>query len=79
MDNAMRSSFLKSETGAITVDWVVISAGLVGLGIAVTSLVSGSVETKSGEITNTVNAAEIVTDFDMRSYLSGLANPVYTF
>ena len=42
--------FLKSETGAVTVDWVVLTAALVGLGLAVMSVVSGGVESLATEI-----------------------------
>ena len=30
-------NFLKSESGAMTVDWVVITVGVVGLGVAIGS------------------------------------------
>ena len=33
--------FAKSEDGAVTVDWVVLTAAIVGLGIAVITTVSG--------------------------------------
>lgn len=42
--------FLQSENGAVTVDWVVLTAALVGLGLAVMSVVSGGVEDLSGDI-----------------------------
>lgn len=32
--------FLKGESGAITVDWVVLTAALIGLGLAVITTVS---------------------------------------
>ncbi|MBF9035874.1 hypothetical protein HKCCE2091_16625 [Rhodobacterales bacterium HKCCE2091] len=35
--------FLKSESGAITVDWVVLTAAIVGLGLATMTVVSGGV------------------------------------
>jgi Flp pilus assembly pilin Flp len=43
-------SFITSESGAVTVDWVVLTAALVGLGIAVMSVVSGGVENLSTDI-----------------------------
>lgn len=46
------TAFLKDETGAVAADWVVLTAGLVGLGIAVVSLVSGGVENQSLDIAN---------------------------
>jgi len=33
--------FISDEDGAVTVDWVVLTAALVGLGIAVITTVSG--------------------------------------
>ena len=37
----MFNAFLKDESGAVTVDWVVLTAAVVGLGIAVLTSVSG--------------------------------------
>ncbi len=38
------NTFLKDESGAVTVDWVVLTAAIVGLGIAVlTSVGTGTV------------------------------------
>lgn len=38
----MLKTFLRSEAGAVTIDWVVLVAGVVGLGIAAFSTVSTS-------------------------------------
>lgn len=43
-------TFLSNESGAVTVDWVVLTAALVGLGLAVMSVVSGGVENLSNDI-----------------------------
>lgn len=43
-------SFVSSESGAVTVDWVVLTAALVGLGLAVMAVVSGGVENLSTDI-----------------------------
>lgn len=43
-------SFISAESGAVTVDWVVLTAALVGLGLAVMSVVSGGVENLSTDI-----------------------------
>ena len=45
-------SFRKDEDGAVTVDWVVLTAAIVGLGIAVLAAVSGGVEDLSKDISN---------------------------
>ena len=41
-------AFLASESGAVTVDWVVLTAALVGLGLAVMAVVSSGV----GDLSN---------------------------
>ncbi len=43
-------SFFSDESGAVTVDWVVLTAALVGLGLAVMAVVSGGVENLSTDI-----------------------------
>jgi Flp pilus assembly pilin Flp len=40
-------NFYKDESGAVTVDWVVLTAAIVGIAIAVISLISGGVEDAS--------------------------------
>lgn len=43
-------NFITSESGAVTVDWVVLTAAIVGLGLAVTAVVSQGVENLGTEI-----------------------------
>lgn len=43
-------NFNSDESGAVTVDWVVLTAAIVGLGIAVLAAVSNGVENLSGDI-----------------------------
>ena len=50
-------NFRADEDGAVTVDWVVLTAAIVGLGIAVLSSVRGGATTMAGNI-----AAELQTD-----------------
>lgn len=40
-------SFKNDESGAVTVDWVVLTAAIVGLGLVVMKTVGGGVETLS--------------------------------
>mgnify|MGYP001076774898 CR=1 FL=1 len=40
-------NFTKDESGAVTVDWVVLTAAIVGIAIAVITLISGGVESAS--------------------------------
>ena len=44
------NSFLKSESGAVTVDWVVLTAAIVGIAIAVIGLISSGVNSASSGI-----------------------------
>lgn len=46
----MPRSFIADETGAITVDYVVLTAGLVGLALAATAMVLQATGTQSGAI-----------------------------
>jgi Flp pilus assembly pilin Flp len=49
MLNTIRT-FSADESGAVTVDWVVLTAALVGLGLAVMGVISGGIETLTGNI-----------------------------
>ena len=53
------SHFFRSEAGAVTVDWVVLTAALVGLGLAVLAVVSGGIEELSGNISTDLAAMEV--------------------
>ena len=50
-------SFHADESGAVTVDWVVLTAALVGLGLAVMGVVRGGVANLSGDISNSLTSA----------------------
>ena len=52
-----------SEAGAVTVDWVVLTAALVGLGLAAMSVVSGGVEDLSTDVSNELQTDIISTSF----------------
>ena len=43
----MLSKFYKNDSGAVTVDWVVLTAAIVGIAIAVITLISSGVEDAS--------------------------------
>lgn len=45
-----RTAFLSDESGAIAVDWVVMTAAVTGMGLAVVSITSGGVGNLSGDI-----------------------------
>ncbi len=50
------NNFLNDESGAVTVDWVVLTAAIVGLGIAVLTTISSSVEDVASTIDTQLNS-----------------------
>lgn len=52
-------NFAADESGAVTVDWVVLTAAIVGLGIAVIASVSGGVNNLADRISDAVSDTEI--------------------
>lgn len=57
------TSFLSEESGAVTVDWVVLTAALVGLGLAVISVVSTGLEDLSGDIQGQLESDHVTAGF----------------
>ncbi|MBY6201258.1 hypothetical protein KUV65_07795 [Maritalea mobilis] len=60
---ALIKNFAKSESGAVTVDWVVLTAAIVGLGLAVMAVVSGGVEDLAGDIDTQLTGQVIDQEF----------------
>jgi Flp pilus assembly pilin Flp len=56
------NTFVSDESGAVTVDWVVLTAAIVGLGLAVMSVVSGGVEDLSGNISASLTNTDPLSD-----------------
>ena len=56
----MMNDFLQDETGAVTVDWVVLTAALVGLGLAVVIVVRTGVGTQSQAIDDQLESDSII-------------------
>lgn len=50
-------SFLSDETGAVTVDWVVLTAAIVGIAIAVLTVVAGGIGDASSDINDDLGSA----------------------
>ena len=51
------SRFCKDEDGAVTVDWVVLTAAIVGLGvIVITTIANGALDHSSGLNSHLLNA-----------------------
>lgn len=57
------SEFANDDSGAVTVDWVVLTAAIVGLGIAVYGVVSGGISDLSGDINTQLRTDQIATSF----------------
>ncbi len=52
-------TFRADDDGAVTVDWVVLTAAIVGLGIAVLLAVRGGTVDVANDIGSTLSSAEI--------------------
>ncbi|MEL7254771.1 MAG: hypothetical protein AAFZ04_14215 [Pseudomonadota bacterium] len=52
-------NFRKDEDGAVTVDWVVLTAAVVGLGVAGVSTVSGGIGTLATAISSGVSTSKV--------------------
>ncbi|MDG4648250.1 pilus assembly protein [Roseibacterium sp. SDUM158017] len=62
---ALLKNFAKSESGAVTVDWVVLTAAIVGLGLAVMAVVSGGLEDVAGDINTALTQTTVNTTFSV--------------
>ena len=56
----MIKTFKVDEDGAVTVDWVVLTAAIVGLGIAVLTSVSGGTTSLADKISSTLSGMSIM-------------------
>jgi len=61
---ALIKNFAKSESGAVTVDWVVLTAAIVGLGLAVMAVISGGLQDVSNDIDAQLRTDMITNAFD---------------
>ena len=55
--------FAKDEDGAVTVDWVVLTAAIVGLGIAVLTSVGGGTTTLAGKVSSHMATQSVTTSY----------------
>lgn len=55
------NAFIKDESGAVTVDWVVLTAAIVGLAIAVLTSVSGGTNALATKISTNLAAGQVAT------------------
>lgn len=56
-------NFLEDEAGAVTVDWVILAAGVIGLALATTGVVIDGTEDLSGDVETTLSSPLISTSF----------------
>ncbi len=56
-------NFAANESGAVTVDWVVLTAAVVGLGLAVLSLIKGKTQTLTNKIGSAMDSMSVSTNF----------------
>ena len=54
-------AFAANESGAVTVDWVVLTAAIVGLGIAVVTSVRSGVGDLATDISNSLTSGSVAT------------------
>ncbi len=53
------NAFLNDESGAVTVDWVVLTAAIVGLGIAVLTSVSGGTTALADKVSTHMSSQDV--------------------
>jgi Flp pilus assembly pilin Flp len=54
-------TFAADDSGAVTVDWVVLTAAIVGLGLAVVTSVRSGVSSLGTNISNSLSSASVAT------------------
>jgi len=54
-------TFAADESGAVTVDWVVLTAAIVGLGLAVVTSVRSGVTSLGSNISTSLSSASVAT------------------
>ncbi|MEM8824851.1 MAG: hypothetical protein AAGF30_14690 [Pseudomonadota bacterium] len=67
-----QKNFISDESGAVTVDWVVLTAALVGLGLAVMTVVRGGVSSVADDIDSTLEQDNII----LTAFASGINGPL---
>lgn len=56
-------AFLKDESGAVTVDWVVLTAAIVGLGIAILTSVGGGTQDLADTVSTNLSGSGVTTSY----------------
>lgn len=66
------NAFIADESGAITVDWVVLTAACMSLGLMAILMISGSVRDNGTEASAIMETYEINNEFDTDAEIAGL-------
>ncbi|WPY95876.1 hypothetical protein T8T21_07095 [Limimaricola variabilis] len=61
-------TFARDEAGAVTVDWVVLTAAVVGLGVAIMGQVASGTKTMAGKIGSELSTTTIMGAGDGGTY-----------
>jgi len=77
-EKRMIQNFLKDQSGAVTVDWVVLTAAVVGLGIATLGAVSSGVANSSDDVATQLTDQAISTSFGAVDALTTAFNGMTT-
>ena len=59
----MFNTFINDESGAVTVDWVVLTAAIVGLGIAVLTSVGGGTTELANKVSTHMATQDVTTAY----------------
>lgn len=59
---ALLNNFRNDESGAVTVDWVVLTAAIVGLGLVVMTTVGDSIKTVATEMAVQIESTQVGQD-----------------
>lgn len=70
------TDFIEDESGAVTVDWVVLTAGVTGLGIAAALSVSSGIKDLSSDVSSQMTSQRILTSFSNIAVTAGFANTI---
>lgn len=70
----MLKQFIFSESGAVTTDYVVLSSGVVGVGIAVLNSTSAGLENLADDIDATLRGNIVNSSFARQSYFDDFEN-----
>lgn len=60
---SMIKNFVETESGAVTVDWVILTAGIVGLALAASSVIWDGTEDLSGDLDDRLRSQLVKTTF----------------